>query len=171
MISIQTILTIVAMNMIYVSLFTVRIILVMKSRRILASFISIFEVFVYLMALNIVLNSIDEPVNLAAYCIGWGAGVWLGMQIEEWIALGYSMLQIVVDYESVKLPATLREKGFGVTSWVAEGKDGPRMVMQVLTKRNQEKRLLQVVEELAPKAFIISHEPRMFRGGFWTKRI
>ncbi|NOU96307.1 DUF2179 domain-containing protein [Paenibacillus sp. LMG 31456] len=171
MISIETIVTIIAMNMIYVALFTIRIILVMKARRVLASFISIFEVFVYLMALNIVLKSIDEPVNLAAYCIGWGAGVWLGIKIDEWIALGYSMVQIVVDYESAKLPVTLRENGFGVTSWTAEGKDGPRLVMQVLTRRNQEKRLLHVIEELAPKAFLISSEPRMFRGGFWTRRI
>jgi uncharacterized protein YebE (UPF0316 family) len=167
----ETVLLIMVMNIIYVSLATIRIILVMKARRILASFISMFEVFVYLMALTIVLNNINEPLNLAAYCIGWGMGVWLGMKIEEWIALGYSTLQIVVDYESTQLPNTLRDKGFGVTSWLAEGRDGPRLVMQVLAKRNQEKRLMLLIQELAPKAFVISYEPRTFRGGFWTKRL
>jgi uncharacterized protein YebE (UPF0316 family) len=157
------------MNIVYVSLATIRIILVMKARRILASLISVFEVFVYLMALTIVLSSIHEPLNLAAYCLGWGAGVWLGIKIEEWIALGYSTLQIVVDYESTRLPTVLRDRGFGVTSWLAEGRDGPRLVMQVLAKRNQEKRLLRLIQELEPKAFVISYEPRMFRGGFWTK--
>lgn len=167
----ETVATIGIMNIVYVSLFTIRIILVMKSRRILASVISMFEVFVYLMALNIVLNNIDEPLNLAAYCIGWGAGVWLGIKIEEWLALGYSILQIVVDYESTRLPMLLRENGYGVTSWTAEGKDGPRLVMQVLTKRNREKSLMKLIQELAPKAFVISYEPRTFRGGFWTKRL
>ncbi|WP_282942135.1 DUF2179 domain-containing protein [Paenibacillus sp. RC67] len=169
--ALETIITIVVMNVVYVSLFTIRIILVMKARRVLASFISMFEVFVYLMALNIVLQNINEPLNLAAYCIGWGAGVWLGIKIDEWIALGYSILQIVVNYESTQLPLTLRDKGFGVTSWMAEGRDGPRLVMQVLTKRNQEKRLMQLIHDLAPKAFVISYEPRTFRGGFWTKRL
>jgi len=167
----ETVATIGIMNIVYVSLFTIRIILVMKSRRILASVISMFEVFVYLMALNIVLSNIDEPLNLAAYCIGWGAGVWLGIKIEEWLALGYSILQIVVDYESTRLPMLLREHGYGVTSWTAEGKDGPRLVMQVLTKRNREKSLMKLIQELAPKAFVISYEPRTFRGGFWTKRL
>jgi len=167
----ETVVTIVIMNIVYVSLFTVRIILVMKARRIMASLLSMIEVFVYLMALNIVLNNIGDPLNLAAYCIGWGAGVWLGMQIEGWIALGYSTLQIVVDYNSTMLPMTLREKGYGVTSWTAEGRDGPRLVMQVLTRRNQEKRLMQQIQELAPRAFVISYEPRTFRGGFWTKRL
>jgi uncharacterized protein YebE (UPF0316 family) len=167
----ETVLFIMVMNIIYVSLATVRIILVMKARRFLASFISMFEVFVYLMALTIVLSNIKEPLNLAAYCIGWGIGVWLGIKIEEWIALGYYILQIVVDYESTILTEVLREKGFGVTSWLAEGRDGPRVMMQVLAKRNQEKRLMQLIHEIAPKAFVISYEPRTFRGGFWTKRL
>lgn len=132
--------TIVVMNVVYVSLFTIRIILVMKARRLLAALISMAEVFIYLMALNIVLKNIDEPINLAAYCLGWGAGVWLGIKIEEWLALGYTTLQIVVDHEANLLPLQLREKGFGVTSWLAEGRDGPRLVMQVLAKRNQEKK-------------------------------
>jgi uncharacterized protein YebE (UPF0316 family) len=167
----ETVLLIMVMNIVYVSLATIRIILVMKARRVLASLISIVEVFVYLMALTIVLSNISEPLNIAAYCIGWGMGVWLGMKIEEWIALGYSTLQIVVDYEATTLPITLRDKGFGVTSWLAEGRDGPRLVMQVLAKRNQEKRLMWLIHELAPKAFVISYEPRTFRGGFWTKRL
>jgi uncharacterized protein YebE (UPF0316 family) len=167
----ETVLSIMVMNIIYVSLATVRIILVMKARRFLASFISMFEVFVYLMALTIVLSNIKEPMNLAAYCVGWGIGVWLGMKIEEWIALGYTILQIVVDYESTGLLDALREKGFGVTSWLAEGRDGPRLMMQVLAKRSQEKKLMRLIQDLAPKAFVISYEPRTFRGGFWTKGI
>ncbi|WP_276322040.1 DUF2179 domain-containing protein [Paenibacillus thalictri] len=168
---VNTIVVIAVMNIVYVSLFTIRIILVMKSRRLLASFISMFEVFVYLKALNIVLSNINEPLNLAAYCIGWGCGVWLGIKIEEWLALGYSTLQIVVDYEASHLPGLIRENGFGVTHWTAEGKDGPRLVMEVLAKRSQEKHLLQLIRAIAPKAFIISYEPRTFHGGFWTKRL
>lgn len=165
----EVVVTIVLMNVVYVSLFTIRIILVMKARRMLATLISMAEVFIYLMALNIVLKNIDEPINLAAYCIGWGAGVWLGIKIEEWLALGYTTLQIVVDHDANTLPITLRENGYGVTSWLAEGRDGPRLVMQVLAKRNQEKNLMKLIQEIAPKAFVISYEPRTFRGGFWTK--
>ncbi|MFX3636519.1 MAG: DUF2179 domain-containing protein [Candidatus Pristimantibacillus sp.] len=165
----ETIATILIMNIVYVSLFTIRIILVMKARRFAASLISMVEVFTYLMGLNIVLNSIDNPVNLAAYCIGWGGGVWLGIKIEEWLALGYVTLQIVVESSSNRLPVFIREQGFGVTNWLAEGKDGPRLIMEVLTKRNQEKYLLRILREVAPKAFIISYEPRAFHGGFWAK--
>ncbi|RXT04895.1 DUF2179 domain-containing protein [Ammoniphilus sp. CFH 90114] len=163
--------TIFIINIVYVSLFTIRLIFVMKGQRLLASFLSMIEVFVYLIGLNIVLANIDKPLNLLAYCIGWGTGVYLGSKIEEWLALGYVTIQIVVDSSETNLPSVLRDKGYGVTSWLAEGKDGNRITMLVLAKRSNEKKLLNAVEQLAPKAFVISYDPRYFKGGFWTKRL
>jgi uncharacterized protein YebE (UPF0316 family) len=167
----QMMLIIFVINIVYVSIFTMRIILVMKAQKLLAAGLSMIEVLVYLIGLNLVLNSIDDPFNLLAYCIGYGTGVWLGGKIEEWLALGYVTLQIVVDQEESRLPVILREKGFGVTSWTAEGKDGLRLVMQVLAKRSNESRLYRQIHEISPRAFVISYEPRFFRGGFWTKRL
>lgn len=169
--AISLILTIIFINIVYVSLFTIRIIIVMKGQRILASLLSVVEVFVYLMGLNIALDNIDNPINLLAYCIGWGSGVYVGSKIEEWLALGYVTVQIVVDQSEPKLPQLLREKGYGVTSWTAEGRDGIRTVMQVLAKRSNERKLIKTIEDHTPKAFVISYEPRFFKGGFWTKRL
>lgn len=167
----EMIVTIVIINIVYVSLFTIRLLFVMKGQNMLASVISIFEVFIYLMGLNIVLENIDKMQNLIAYCLGWGSGVYLGSKIEQWLALGYVTVQIVIDKNDVEVPLLIREKGFGVTSWEAEGKDGNRMVMQVLAKRSNEKKLLKIIEARVPKAFVVSYEPRYFRGGFWTKRL
>lgn len=165
------ILTIIVINIVYVSLFTIRLIFVMKGQRLLASILSTVEVFTYLMGLNIALANIDKPLNLIAYCLGWGSGVYLGSKIEEWLALGYVTFQIVVDSSESNLPETLRQKGFGVTSWLAQGREGGRLTMLVLVKRSNEKKLLKTVEELAPRAFLISYDPRYFRGGFWAKRL
>ncbi len=165
------ILIIIVINIVYVSLFTLRMIFVMKGQKMLASLISMVEVFTYLIGLNIVLENIDKPINLIAYCLGWGSGVYLGSKIEEWLALGYITLQIVVDHSEINLPMVLREKGYGVTSWLADGRDGKRMVMHVLAKRSNEKKLLATIDQLAPKAFIISYDPRTFKGGFWVRHL
>jgi uncharacterized protein YebE (UPF0316 family) len=165
------VLLIIVINIAYVSLFTVRLIFIMKGYRLLASAISMVEVFIYLIGLTIVLDNIDKPLNILAYSLGFAGGVYLGGKIEEWLALGYVTLQIVVDTDSSRVPISLRERGFGVTSWLADGKDGQRVVMQVLAKRNQEKKLMRTIQDIAPKAFIISYEPRFLKGGFWTKRL
>lgn len=168
---VNMIVTIVVINIIYVSLFTIRLLFVMKGQNVLASLVSIVEVFTYLMGLNIVLDNIDKVQNLVAYCLGWGSGVFLGSKIEQWLALGYITIQIVIDKNDENIPFLLRNKGYGVTSWLADGRDGDRIVMQVLAKRSNEKKLLNTIEELVPKAFVVSYEPRYFRGGFWTKRL
>ncbi|WP_274650627.1 DUF2179 domain-containing protein [Paenibacillus humicola] len=166
-----TALSIVAINIAYVSAFTLRLILVIKGRRGAASLLSMVEVFIYLAGLDLVLRNLSDPLHMIAYCVGFGAGVYLGSRIEEYLALGYSVVQVIADSMIVSLPDKLRAHGYGVTSWLADGKDGKRLVMQVLVKRSNEKKLLDSIMTVAPRAFVISHEPRNFRGGFWAKMI
>ncbi|WP_166238280.1 DUF2179 domain-containing protein [Paenibacillus turpanensis] len=163
--------TIIGINVAYVSIFTLRMIFVIKGKKLLASGLSMVEVFIYLMGLTIVLDNLDNPINVAAYCLGFGIGVLLGGKVEEWLALGYATVQVIIDEFQADLPVKLRELGYGVTSWLADGKDGRRLVMQVLVKRSNEAQLYRHLELLAPKAFVISYEPKSFKGGFWVKRI
>jgi uncharacterized protein YebE (UPF0316 family) len=65
----------------------------------------------------------------------------------------------------------LRSKNYGVTSWMGRGKDGERLVMEILAKRTSEQKLYQHIFAIDPKAFIVTLEPRHFHGGFWTKTI
>lgn len=167
----QLILIIIAINVVYVSMCTLRMIFVIKGRRILASLLSVVEIFVYMTGLGIVLKNLDNYWNLAAYCVGYGLGVYIGSRIEEYIALGYVTVQVTVDCDETEIPSKLREKGYGVTSWLADGKDGPRLMMQVLAKRSNERQLIDILEKLCPKAFVVSYEPKNFKGGFWIKRM
>jgi uncharacterized protein YebE (UPF0316 family) len=165
----QTAGAIVIINVVYVTVFTLRLILVIKGRKGAASLLAMVEVFIYLAGLNLVLQNISDPVNMAAYCLGFGMGVYLGGRIEEYLALGYLVIQVIVDSLASDLPAKLRAAGYGVTSWPADGRDGKRLVMQVLVKRSNERRLMDTLSALAPKAFVVSHEPKHFQGGFWTR--
>ena len=167
----KLILIIMAINVVYVSLYTLRMIFVIKGLRILATFISMAEIFVYMTGLGIVLKNLDNPWNLAAYCIGFGLGVYTGSRLEEYLALGYVNVQVTVDCVEAEIPSKLREYGYGVTSWLGDGKDGRRLMMQVLAKRCNERKLLALLQKLCPKAFVISYEPKNFRGGFWINRI
>jgi uncharacterized protein YebE (UPF0316 family) len=165
------ILIIIAVNIIYVSLFTLRVILVIKGYKVFASFLSMAEVFVYLMGLTIVLDNLDNPINIAAYCFGWGLGVFIGSKIESYLALGYIVMEVIVEPPDYDLTEEIREHGYGVTSWLADGKDGKRLVMKILAKRNREQKLKSLVTSFAPKAFMISYEPSQFNGGFLLKRV
>lgn len=158
-------------NIVYVSLNTLRTIMVIKGQRILAATISVGEIGIYLLGLTMVLQNLTSPLNIVAYCAGFGAGVYIGSRLEQRLALGYVNVQVIVDSADSRLPALLREEGYGVTSWMGEGRDGARLVLQVLAKRNNEKGLLAFLQRAAPHAFVVSYEPKNFVGGFWTRHI
>lgn len=165
------VLLIIAINITYVTLHTLRLILMIKGLRGYASFLSVIEVFVYLMGLSIILTNLNSYWNIAAYCLGYGLGVYTGSRIEERLALGYITAEVIVDSINETLPQELRKSNFGVTSWVGEGRDGPRLVMTVLAKRNRQKELLALIDRNCPNAFVVFEEPKYFRGGFWASRL
>ncbi len=169
--ALQFVLLIIAINITYVSLTTVRFILMIKGLREFAAALSVVEVFVYIMGLSIILQNLDSYWNIAAYCIGYGLGVYSGSRIEERLALGYITAEVIVNSVNDEFPQILRENGFGVTSWIGEGRDGKRLVMMVLAKRKRQKELLKIIDSTSPNAFVVFEEPKYFRGGFWASRL
>ncbi|CAM3860783.1 DUF5698 domain-containing protein [Cytobacillus oceanisediminis] len=162
---------ILIINIVYVSFFTIRMILTLKGQRYLAAFISTIEVVIYVIGLGLVLDNLNEIQNLIAYAVGYGIGVIVGMKIEEKLALGYITVNVITKEYDRDLPKALRDKGYGVTNWAANGLEGDRMALQILTPRKYELKLYQTIKELDPKAFIIAYEPKTIHGGFWVKSV
>ncbi|MED3575360.1 DUF2179 domain-containing protein [Cytobacillus praedii] len=162
---------ILVINIVYVSFFTIRMILTLKGQRYLAALISMIEVVIYVIGLGLVLDNLNEIQNLIAYAVGYGIGVIVGMKIEEKLALGYITVNVITKEYDKDVPKMLREKGYGVTNWAANGLEGDRMALQILTPRKYELKLYQTIKELDPKAFIIAYEPKTIHGGFWVKSV
>lgn len=162
---------ILIINIVYVSFFTIRMILTLKGQRYLAAGLSMIEVVIYVVGLGLVLENLNEIENLIAYAVGYGIGVIVGMKIEEKLALGYITINVITKEYDADLPKALRDLGYGVTDWAAHGLEGDRMAMQILTPRKYELKLYAKIKELDPKAFIIAYEPKAIHGGFWVKSV
>ncbi|ASK61188.1 DUF2179 domain-containing protein [Virgibacillus phasianinus] len=162
---------ILIINIVYVSLYTLRMILTLKGRQYIAAFISMFEIVVYVIGLGLVLDNLDEIQNIIAYALGFGIGVIVGSKIEEKLALGYITVNVISSDPNIEFTRKLRDKGYGVTSWFAYGMDGDRLAMQILTPRKYELKLYETIKTIDPKAFTISYEPKQIVGGFWVKQV
>lgn len=169
--AVTIVLIILIVNIIYVSFSTIRMILTFKGRRYLAAVVSMVEITVYVFGLSIVLENLDGIQNIIAYAVGYGIGVILGIEIEEKLALGYTTVNVITTEPNPELSRKLRDAGYGVTSWDSHGRDGNRLLMQILTPRKQELSLYKTIDEIDPKAFIISYEPKHIKGGFWVKQV
>lgn len=164
-------LIILIINVCYVSFFTIRMILTLKGYRYVAALVSMIEIVIYIIGLGMVLDNLNEIQNVIAYAVGYGLGVIAGMKLEEKLALGYITVNVITKEYDKDLPRQLREEGYGVTSWAANGLEGDRMALQILTPRKYELKLYNKIKELDSKAFIIAYEPKTIHGGFWVKTV
>lgn len=168
---IDMLLIIFSINVAFVSINTVRVMLTMKGYRLYASLLSMLDTFIYIVGLGLVMDNLDNPINIIVYAVGFGAGIYVGILIEDQIALGYSVVQAIVPDTSLNLVSELRELGFGITVSEGRGKDGIRQKIEVLTPRKYERELYDIINEIEPSAFVITYEPKYVKGGFWTKRV
>lgn len=158
-------------NIVYVSFFTIRMILTLKGYRYVAAVVSMVEIVIYIVGLGLVLDNLNEIQNIIAYALGYGIGVIVGSKIEEKLALGYITVNVITADIDHVMPKLLRDKGYGVTDWSANGLEGNRSAMQILTPRKDELKLYDTIKQLDPKAFIIAYEPKTIHGGFWVKSV
>lgn len=163
--------TIFCINVSYVTLNTLRMMLTMKGYQTVAPFIAMIEVTIYVVGLGLVLDNLDNFANIIVYALGFGAGIFTGMKIENYLALGYILVTTIVPENGYEIANQLRDYGYGVTTTQAYGREGDRYVLEILTPRSNERDLYVKIHEIESKAFIISYEPRYINGGFWTKKI
>ena len=160
-------------NFSYVTLNTLRFMLTMKGYRLAAPLVSMLEITIYIVGLSLVLDHIDSPINILVYALGYAVGISVGIRIEDYLALGYIMVTVILPVDELKpnLTSLIREEGYGVTQSFGEGRDGQRVILEILSTRKSERALYKLIKELDERAFIISHEPKYISGGFWSKKL
>ncbi|OUM98061.1 MAG: hypothetical protein BAA04_11320 [Firmicutes bacterium ZCTH02-B6] len=163
-------LIIFGLQVVYVSLMTLRWLFVMKGNRYPAAALSVAEVIIWVYALGLVVSQLGDWPRLLAYALGYATGQLTGSRLEELLAYGYTAVQVVAK-SPTELPRILREQGFGVTTWPASGRDGHREVILVVARRRWTGELFRLIETHEPGAFTVLMEPRSFRGGFLARRV
>lgn len=158
-----------ALQLIYVPIMTLRTIFLVKNMSIAASSFGILEALIYVFGLALVFSGHQSVLEMVVYAVGFGVGLYIGTRIENKLAIGYTSLVVNLMDINEELIVVLRNEGFGVTVFEGMGRDSKRYQLEILTKRNREDELIDIIEEHEPRAFIISYEPRRFKGGFLVK--
>jgi uncharacterized protein YebE (UPF0316 family) len=74
--------------------------------------------------------------------------------MEEKIALVHRLVRIINANVEVDLAGGLRSRDYRLTRVEGHGRDGPVQIMFMVVKRRDLGRLLAVIDELAPRAFV-----------------
>ena len=146
-----------------VSLGTVRIILVSRGNRAIASVLGFFEVFIWLLAISQIVQNLTDIENYIAYAAGFAAGTYIGMTIERRLAIGKLLVRIIIPREHSDLIVYLIAQNYRITYVDAEGALGHRTIIFMIVKRSSLKKVIKIIKHYSPKAFYTVEDVRMVR--------
>ncbi|MCB2212974.1 DUF2179 domain-containing protein [bacterium] len=148
-----------------VSIGTVRLIFIARGMKLLAPILGFVEVLVWIVAIGQIMQNLTAPIYYIAYAGGFAAGTFVGMQIEQRLALGIVSLRIITRRDATELIDVLREKNYGVTNVLGEGSTGPVNVIYTLVKRIRLGELIELIKHYNPNAFYIVEDIRFAQEG------
>ena len=156
-----------------VSLGTLRIVMISKGQKRIAPILGFFEVLIWLLAIGKIMQNLDNWVCYISYAGGYATGNYIGMLIEEKLAVGIVKLQIITGGNSGKLINALINAGYGITHHDAVGGASGNLVNVVysVVKRNDINRVVTIIQEYDPNAFYSVGDVRFVNKGLSTPTV
>ena len=136
-----------------VTLATLRNIFISKGFRHIVPFIGFVEVLIWLVAITQTMKNLNNVACYIAWAGGFSMGTYVGMRIEEKIALGLQVIRIITNQDCEDLIAALREANHGVTVVPAEGAKGPVKMIFTIMKRKNVAAVVDMIRQHNPTAF------------------
>ena len=136
-----------------VTLATIRTIFIARGWKTLAATLGFFEVSIWLYAIAQVMQHLSSPGCFLSFAGGFALGNYLGVLIEQKLALGNVVVHIVSRNQESELAESLRWAGFGVTALDANGANGTVQAMFTVIRRGQLTKVISIILRHDPKAF------------------
>jgi len=155
-------------RLIDVTLATLRHILITRGAKRLVPALGFVEVLVWLLAMTQIVNNLSNVVCYLAWAGGFSAGTYVGMVIEEKLALGHQLVRVVSQDDCTELVSQLRAHGHGVTVIPAQGGKGPVEVILIATTRSNAHHLMGAILRYNPKLFLTLEDVRSVGSGVFT---
>ncbi len=163
-------LLIFAARVIDVSIGTLRIIYLSRGRQYLAPLLGFLEILIWLLAVRQIFINLHNPVYYLAYAFGFAVGNYVGIIIENKLALGMQVVRIITRLDATNLIEALRQKGFGLTVVDGMGGSGPVKIIFTLIRRKDLSQISQQIRHYNPKAFYSVEDVRMAEAGIFPKK-
>ncbi len=158
-------------KLIEVSAATLRMVLINRGQKLLGSVIGFFEILIWLYVVNLVLKDVTQDlVKVFVYCLAFSMGNYLGTTIEEKLALGMSLMEVLIDVEkSPLLVSILHKNGYGVSVINSNGVEKKMNIIKIYLKRKSIPDAYAIITKSFPESIISVSDVKTVVGGFIKK--
>ncbi|MGE5481502.1 MAG: DUF2179 domain-containing protein, partial [Bacteroidota bacterium] len=109
-------------------------------------------------------------VTYLAYAGGFALGNYIGITIEERLAMGEVVVRVITKVNGADLTSLLQEAGYGVTRVGAEGSTGKVSLVYTVVKRTALPEVIALIRRFNPKAFYSVEDVRSVNAGVFPPR-
>ena len=152
-----------------VTIGTIRIVMVAKGQKQIAPFLGFFEVLIWLIAISQIIENLDNWICYIAYGAGFATGNYIGMIIEEKLAVGIVQLQIITRTDAHKLIDKLKGEGYGITHQDAHGAIEEVSIIYSIIKRNDLAKVDEIIRTFNPNAFYSIADVKFVNKGLYSQ--
>lgn len=152
-----------------VTLGTIRIIYISRGLKYAAPIFGFFEILIWLLAIGQLMQNLTNVLYYIAYAAGFATGNFVGIYIEERMAVGTVVIRIITQKDASELIQFLRSEGYGVTTVDASGMTGPVKVIFTTIRRKNLEETIQHIQRFNPKAFFSVEDVRFAQEGVFPQ--
>ncbi len=151
-----------------VTMATLRHIFISKGLKNIVPILGFFEVLIWLVAMRQVFSHLDNIACFIAWAAGFSAGTYLGMFIEERLAIGTQIIRIITAEDITPLTDVLKKRNQGITVVDGHGAVGPVKLIFTIVKRTNKKEIIHLIHLYAPNAFYSIEDVKGSQRGVFT---
>ena len=148
-----------------VTMGTIRIILVAKGDKYLAPMLGFFEVLIWITTMGLIMANLNNFLAFFFYALGFAMGNYVGILLEERLAMGNLIVHIITKKKAGDLIRTLKARKYRITHFEAHSNDGEVAVIYILVKRKNIDKLIKQVKNKHPRAFFSIEDVRFVSEG------
>jgi uncharacterized protein YebE (UPF0316 family) len=138
-----------------VTLGTWRVVAIVHGAKPWAWFLGFFEILVWVWVVAQVIPTVrDTPLYAFAYAGGYATGGYVGMAIEQTLAIGERVI-LMFTRRGEDVANRLRDRGFVVTQWQANGLEGPINLLFAEVPRRSVKEVIRHAKGVDPQCFFV----------------
>jgi uncharacterized protein YebE (UPF0316 family) len=137
-----------------VGIATVRIVLLSRGRKGTAALIGFVECLIWVFAVSRVLANLNDPLRMVAFAAGFAVGTYVGSMVEEWLAIGQSLIRVVTVSGTPTVAPVIRQQGYGATVVNGDGMSGEVQVTFTVVPRRRVDEVANLVHTVNPSAYV-----------------
>jgi uncharacterized protein YebE (UPF0316 family) len=114
------------------------------------------------------MKNLNNVACYIGYAGGFAMGTYLGLKIEERLALGLQVIRIITNQNCDELIVSLKQNNHGITIVNAQGGEGPVKMLFTIIQRKNVRRVERLIRQHNPTAFYSVEEIKNTSRGVFT---